>query len=634
MSTISINDFKREYLRNGRRIILFMTANSHEKEAVDKRIRPIDGTHNLTVMGATQEYKVGLFGKYLVARVHCKNQGSEKELASQVTCSTAIADFDPALIVMIGIAYGRDDRPSGEELYPNLPHQQIGDVLISYAIQPYSYLKPSEDTAGNTLVLDRNEKIQPGNIIRNQFSTFATNEDFPYHVYLGTILSGNWLVNNKTYKEWLIDTFEKDKKKKTIVGGEMEMAGVGAACRSVDQHEWIMVKAICDWAYSKEEHKEEYQIKAAENATDFCYRYFSGRYAENFRGVRVFKEKRDNTPATVNKYFMYYYRQFEVLSLASLAKKTSIPEGVLRQIEKGQPVDNMTVHLSKKIAKELKVSYTELLAPEDKAPSWMVEFYNENKKKPGMHPAQDTKLLFCDFDGTLTIDEPNQKHYSTWEKIWLALGYTTDDCFHLYRKFSQDEITHQKWCDLTQEYFKKKGFSEDTLEKVAQTMKLMPNVIETIKRLKKHGVKCYIISGSIDGIINRVLGEDNLYLFDGIACNHMDFDKKGELVHIEGTHYDFEGKAKYIEEKMRLAGVKPYECLFIGNSDNDEWAYKSNARTMVINPAKTSAAERMKWKYCLTDVRDFSTLLSYVLPLSYKSIVGRGKGQSQKRRGK
>lgn len=53
------------------------------------------------------------------------------------------------------------------------------------------------------------------------------------------------------------------------IGGEMEGAGLYAACQ--DNHvDWILVKAICDWAGgNKAQNKDEYQRLAADNAARF-----------------------------------------------------------------------------------------------------------------------------------------------------------------------------------------------------------------------------------------------------------------------------------------------------------------------------------------------------------------------------
>ncbi|MCP4369103.1 MAG: AAA family ATPase, partial [Deltaproteobacteria bacterium] len=52
------------------------------------------------------------------------------------------------------------------------------------------------------------------------------------------------------------------------IGGEMEGAGVYAACQD-KKVDWILVKAICDWANEKGEDKAARQQKAATNAVAF-----------------------------------------------------------------------------------------------------------------------------------------------------------------------------------------------------------------------------------------------------------------------------------------------------------------------------------------------------------------------------
>jgi nucleoside phosphorylase len=82
-------------------------------------------------------------------------------------------------------------------------------------------------------------------------------------VKFGLVLSGNKLVDNLEFREHL-RTFELE-----AIGGEMEGGGVCSAAhrRKVD---WIVVKAICDWADGeKRENKRQRQEKAARNAASF-----------------------------------------------------------------------------------------------------------------------------------------------------------------------------------------------------------------------------------------------------------------------------------------------------------------------------------------------------------------------------
>jgi nucleoside phosphorylase len=78
--------------------------------------------------------------------------------------------------------------------------------------------------------------------------------------HFGLVLSGEKLVNDPEFLKQL-RKLEPD-----AIGGEMEGAGlyVAASEKKVD---WILVKAICDWADGSKD--DSAQVLAANNAANF-----------------------------------------------------------------------------------------------------------------------------------------------------------------------------------------------------------------------------------------------------------------------------------------------------------------------------------------------------------------------------
>ena len=65
----------------------------------------------------------------------------------------------------------------------------------------------------------------------------------------------------------------------------MEAYGIYAQCRLSGISEWIIIKAICDWGYNKQNsEKEKWQRIAADSAVDFCHTAFSLR-GGNGKGI-------------------------------------------------------------------------------------------------------------------------------------------------------------------------------------------------------------------------------------------------------------------------------------------------------------------------------------------------------------
>ncbi|MCM1161255.1 MAG: hypothetical protein NC412_08530 [Roseburia sp.] len=74
--------------------------------------------------------------------------------------------------------------------------------------------------------------------------------------YMGTVLSGEKLLDGKNYRDKLHGSFPE------AIGGEMEGAGLASVAMANNLYEWIIVKGICDWGYDKQsENKDKYADK-------------------------------------------------------------------------------------------------------------------------------------------------------------------------------------------------------------------------------------------------------------------------------------------------------------------------------------------------------------------------------------
>lgn len=220
------------------------------------------------------------------------------------------------------------------------------------------------------------------------------------------------------------------------------------------------------------------------------------------------------------------------------------------------------------------------------------------------------KSVFFDFDGTLTYKSPN-----IWKAIWKKCGYDTGKGSYfsqLYVRFLTHEISHQEWCDLTCEKFIEAKFTENDLFEIADSMNTIDGLTHTLETLKSCGYSLHIISGSIDSVIKHVLG-DNAKYFDSISANSMQFDNNGYLTYIQGTNYDFEGKATFINEYKEKTGVPAENLTFVGNGDNDEWAHLSGCKTICINPENTDNTNTTMWHKSISDVTNISKLLPLII---------------------
>lgn len=246
----------------------------------------------------------------------------------------------------------------------------------------------------------------------------------------------------------------------------------------------------------------------------------------------------------------------------------------------------------------------------------LIAFYRSGSSRPpstknpqgALDLPEPYKVLILDYDGTLTHPEVGR---TTWEMIWLKLGYTLEDCARLHAQFRQKEIDHQEWCNKTKIAFCERGFTQQTLKEISQEIRLMDGIQEAVSMLHQAGIKVGILSGSIEDVIRYSLGEIAGMFFD-ISGNRMNFDMQGRLSAIVGTKFDYEGKGKYLEDIIKKMNIRPQDVLYVGNSFNDHWAVKAGVRTLCINAGQTDPFNTKIWHKYRPDVRDLREILRYI----------------------
>lgn len=218
------------------------------------------------------------------------------------------------------------------------------------------------------------------------------------------------------------------------------------------------------------------------------------------------------------------------------------------------------------------------------------------------------QAIVFDFDGTLTSTKANR---TTWEQLWMTLGYDVKECQELHLRFNRHEITHAEWCKLTEEKFCKRNLHREDVDKLATKIRLLKGVRATFQELQRRDIKIYIVSGSILSIIRSALGS-NYQFIDGIKANQFRYNESGILTEIVGTKYDFEGKADFISEISTELKISPEDILFVGNSMNDRFAYLSGAQTLCINPKMTDITNRQIWNNCIQSCQDLREILEFI----------------------
>jgi len=172
---------------------------------------------------------------------------------SQESIHKGIEALSPSAVIMVGIAFGINKKK-----------QAIGDVLVSERVMLYAPQRRGTDAKGNLHVIARGDRPSSSPRLLKWLRTANLNwEESKAKIRFGLLLCGEHLVDNVDYRAQLLALEEE------AIGGEMEGAGLYAACQN-EKVDWILVKAICDWADGKKGvDRNARQQKAAHNAAAF-----------------------------------------------------------------------------------------------------------------------------------------------------------------------------------------------------------------------------------------------------------------------------------------------------------------------------------------------------------------------------
>ena len=224
--------------------VLIVTTTKTEAQAVLEVFSQAAGKRwTRQTIGNKTYYNLGVHGGASVFMAQSE-MGTATPGGALLTVRQAIQDLRPQAVIMCGIAMGlRPDK------------QQLGDILIAKQLLYYEPQKVDLQRGQ----MPRGDRTTSSERLLDRFRS-GDNDWQGAKTHFGLILSGEKLVNDPAFRDWLLKTEQE------AIGGEMEGAGLYAAARDA-KVDWILVKAICDWADGKK--NDDIQQLAAQNAARF-----------------------------------------------------------------------------------------------------------------------------------------------------------------------------------------------------------------------------------------------------------------------------------------------------------------------------------------------------------------------------
>lgn len=237
--------------------VLLVTVTDVETESLLETAKSQTGRRYTTELGQYKTYfDLGIIGGARTFVVKSE-MGSDTIGGSLITVKDAIAEARPSAVIMVGISFGVDQKK-----------QKIGEVLVASQIQAYDLQRVGTTDTGTEKIILRGDKPHSSEKLLDRFRTTGLYWK-KAKVSFGLVLSGEKLVDNIDFRDQLRALSEE------AIGGEMEGAGLYVACQQ-SKVDWILVKAICDWADGKKGRgKKQKQKVAGQNAAGFVMEMLS-----------------------------------------------------------------------------------------------------------------------------------------------------------------------------------------------------------------------------------------------------------------------------------------------------------------------------------------------------------------------
>jgi nucleoside phosphorylase len=261
--------------------LLIVTVNDHERDAVLAVFDP-QGSSKLSEVEERTYRNLGVInGTHVWHAISEMASGTPGGM--QQTVEKAIRALKPTAVIAVGVAFGVDEET-----------QALGTILVSTQLCPYENAKIATDKQSSVFSSLMKKPTPVRTFVGQAFvdighrlmgqprAVFQARGDRPsassrlvsyfrgtsYNwsdslVKFGHLLTGEKLVDNLAFRNQLVSVFP------TSIGGEMEAAGLAVSAAD-NKTDWIVIKAICDWADgNKKQEKEQRQEQSAKNAARF-----------------------------------------------------------------------------------------------------------------------------------------------------------------------------------------------------------------------------------------------------------------------------------------------------------------------------------------------------------------------------
>ena len=185
------------------------------------------------------------------------------------------------------------------------------------------------------------------------------------------------------------------------------------------------------------------------------------------------------------------------------------------------------------------------------------------------------KLLFTDMEGTIFAKQNIQlrpgepfHHHSLWSRLMHELGPEAleEDARTVLKWEAGEYQSYLDWVDESIQIMKRHGLTREQFHRIMDGVPYNPGVKETFSEIHRRGIRTALISGGFAEQARKAQRE--LRINHSFAAAEL-FWEDGLIDHWVSLPSDYAGKVDFVKLLMREYRLKPEECAFIGDGEND-----------------------------------------------------------------
>ncbi len=195
-------------------------------------------------------------------------------------------------------------------------------------------------------------------------------------------------------------------------------------------------------------------------------------------------------------------------------------------------------------------------------------------------------IVAFDVDGTL-VRHP--EGWTVWEVLNARFTGAPEVNKQRYAAYLRGELSYAEWVALDIGSWREAGARREDIRAAFAPLTLVDGTLEALRTLEASGVRLFVISGTLDLLLDTLLPE---HPFEEVYANAIAFDDEGRIAGWRATPFDMDGKAMALRAIAMREGVPLSRCAFVGDSGNDAWIAKVAGMTVAFNP-KTPEFEKL-----------------------------------------